>query len=483
MKRTTVIISILVLALAAAATPWVIGWRTEQLVRARVAQVEADPTAKIRLQIDRYERGWRGANARINVVDRAGTPLITLPAAIRHWPFASGGPADWVAVPELGTPVRDALGPWAEKLPDLTTRTQLSWDGNVLTRIESPAFKRRVPEVAGGFLEIAAISGTVDWRRDGRLTYELALPVFRVEQRAISRAADAPDAAEFKEAVIKGDGSLGTIERRWNQKGSLTAASVSVIEAGKTILSATAPLISYASVDEGEHVGMQFSVAASAISAKHALQSFSEATIELALDARHIAKEPLGRLLDAAAMATTPSGVGTPTPGMPGRAATSEPPSSELFDAVLRASPAADLRFMLKAREGRVEIKLALAFDGQGYDPKISSSSSWLQRLDAELNARASTALVMSGARAGASMAAGMMRPGGPAGNLSAPPDVPSPDDAIARQQLAEAAAQGWIRIEGDEVAATLVWRKGGLTINGKDMSALRDLAQGMIAR
>ena len=71
-------------------------------MRARVAQVDADKTATIRLRIDSYERGWRGANARISVVDRAGAPLMTLPAVIRHWPFARGGPADWVAVPELG---------------------------------------------------------------------------------------------------------------------------------------------------------------------------------------------------------------------------------------------------------------------------------------------------------------------------------------------------------------------------------------------
>ena len=397
MKRTTVIISILVLAAAVVATPWVIGWRTEQLVRARVAQVEADKTSKIRLQIDRYERGWRGSVARISVTDRGGTPLITLPAAIRHWPFASGGPADWVATPELGATLRDTLGPWAEKLPDLTTRTQLSWRGNVLTQVESLAFKRRVPEVAGGSLEIAAISGTVDWRRDGALTYEFALPVFRIEQQAIGRA-DGPDIAEFKDAVIKGEGSLGTTERRWDQKGSLAAASVSVTQGGKAIVSATTPSIGYASVDEGQYVGMQFTAGASAISAKNALQNFSEATIELALDARHIAKEPLGRLLDAAAVATTPPVVGKPTPANPGRAAAPESFSLEMIDDVLRGSPTADVRFMLKSREGRIEIKLALAFDGQGYDPKVSSGA-WSQRIDAELNARASTALVMSGAR------------------------------------------------------------------------------------
>jgi hypothetical protein len=411
------------------------------------------------------------------VIGRYGTPLISLPAAIRHWPFASGGPADWVAVPELGTTVRDALGPWAEKLPDLVTSTQLSWNGNVLTRIESPAFKRRVPEVAGGSLEIAAIAGTVDWRRDGGLTYELALPVFRIEQQAIGRS-DGPNVAEFKEAVIKGDGSLGTTERRWNQKGSLTAASVLVAEAGKTILSATTPVIGYASVDEGQYVGMQFTAAASSISARHTLQNFSDATIELTLDARHIAKDPLGRLLDAAAVATTPPMAGTTA----GAAPASEPPASDLVDDVLRGSPAADVRLMLKAREGRVEVKLALAFDGQGYDPKVSRGS-WLQRLEGELNARASTSLVIIGARAGASMAAGMTRPGGDA-SANPRPDVPSPDsDAIVRQQLAVAAAQGWIRIEGDEVATTMSWRKGNLAVNGKEVNELRDLAQGMMGR
>ena len=51
-------------------------------------------------------------------------------------------------------------------------------------------------------------------------------------------------------------------------------------------------------------------------------------------------------------------------------------------------------------------------------------------------------------------------------------PDVPSPDsDAIVRRQLQDAAAQGWIRIEGDEVATTVRWRNGNLTINDQDMN------------
>ena len=76
-----------------------------------------------------------------------------------------------------------------------------------------------------------------------------------------------------------------------------------------------------------------------------------------------------------------------------------------------------------------------------------------------------------------------MMRPGGTAGK-NTPPDVPSPEaDAIARQQLAAAATAGWIRIEGDEVTTTVLWRKGNVTINGQDMNALRDLARGLTGR
>lgn len=67
-KRT--IIVLVVLAIVAAAAPWAIGWRTEQLVRARVAQVDVDKAASIRLRIDSYQRGWRGSKAQISVIDR-----------------------------------------------------------------------------------------------------------------------------------------------------------------------------------------------------------------------------------------------------------------------------------------------------------------------------------------------------------------------------------------------------------------------------
>jgi hypothetical protein len=55
--------------------------------------------------------------------------------------------------------------------------------------------------------------------------------------------------------------------------------------------------------------------------------------------------------------------------------------------------------------------------------------------------------------------------------------------DALVRQQIEDAAAQGWIRIEGDAIATTVVWRGGRLTVNGKDMDALRALALGLTGR
>ena len=478
MKRTTLVIVTVAAAAVAVASPWLIGWRAEQLVRARVAAVDADRDARIRLRIESYERGWRGANARIAVVGRDGETLATLPAEIRHWPFASGGPADWVATPELSPKVRDALGPWGAKLPDLTTRTRLSWRGDALTRIESPAFKRRVPEVAGGTIEIAAIAGTIDWRREGALTYDIALPVFRVERQPIGRR-DAPDVVEFREAVLKGDGSLGTVERRWSHSGSLAAASVALIENGAPVLTATRPVSSYESRDEGEHVGIRFTFAAASVTAIHARQHLSDAALEFSFEARHLAKDPLGRLLDEAAKAAD-TAASDSAAARPRRAAP-KLPSAEIFDDLLRGSPAGDIRLAVKAREGRVEFRLALAFDGQGFDPQ--SQSGVLDRLDAEINARASMALVVSGTRAGADAAAGMVSPGSP-GTPYALPDVPPADpDAVARQRLERAAAQGWIRIEGDEVAATVIWRDGRLTVNGQDMNELRDLARGFTAR
>jgi hypothetical protein len=64
--------------------------------------------------------------------------------------------------------------------------------------------------------------------------------------------------------------------------------------------------------------------------------------------------------------------------------------------------------------------------------------------------------------------------------------DIPMPtvdQDAVVRQQLQAAAAQGWIRMNGDEVATTVVWRGRRLIVNGRDMDALRDLALGLAGR
>lgn len=482
MKRV-IGVGVVVIAIAIAATPWLIGWQAERLVRARVAQLDVDKSASIRLRIDAWDRGWKGATARISVIERDGTPWLTLPATIRHWPFSGGGAADWVAVPELGKSAREALGPWGEKLPQLTTRTSISWRGDVSTSIESPAYKRRVPEVAGGTLEIAAIAGTVNWQRDGTLIYDIALPVLRVERLPFGRTG-APDVAEFRDAVLQGDGSLGTVERRWNQKGSVAAASMLVTEGNVTTISAKSPTITYATRDEGEHVGVAFAFAASEFNTRQAMPDVSNATVEFTFDARHVPKEPLGRIFDAAAAAArrTDSTATRKEPGVPATAAL---PPADLVNDILRGSPAADLRYKMTAREGRIEIKLLLAFDGNGLDAN-SGIGSWISRTELELDAVAGMPLVINGARAGAKAAADMMQQPRRAGAGVALPDMPMPavdQDAVVRQQLQAAAAQGWIRLEGDEVAATVVWRGGRLTVNGRDMDALRDLALGLTGR
>ncbi|MEP7328791.1 MAG: DUF945 family protein [Betaproteobacteria bacterium] len=479
MSRSTIIVGIVGTGVAIAATPMLIGWQAERLVRARVAQVSADKSAAIRLRIDSYDRGWRGANARISVIDRKGAPLLTLPATIRHWPFTGGGPAEWVATPELGNRLREALGPWGEKLPDLTTSTQLSWNGDLYTRIESSPFKRRVPEVAGGTFEIAAIAGTVDWRRDGTLKYEINLPVLRIERLAFGRTG-APDMAEFKGARLAGEGALGVAERQWNQKGSLTAASMAIADNGISTLTATMPAFTFATRDEGAFVGMQYNMSASTITANNAVQNFTNGVTELYFDARHLAKEPLNRMLDAAAKSADRS-VAEPPPQ--GKELDADQSVMDMLQDLLRGSPTADMRYTLKGQEGRIEFKLAVAFDGQDFDPN-GGLDAWLRRLTAELNARATTALVIKGTRAGTEAAAGMMgaprRHGG--GGEPAPPP-PQDTDAVVQQQLRAAEAQGWVRIEGNEVATTVEWKVGHLTINGKDMDVLRDLARGITGR
>jgi uncharacterized protein YdgA (DUF945 family) len=471
MKRA--LVAVVLLAVVVAAAPWAVGWRTEQLVRARVAQVDNDKAAKLRILVDAYQRGWRDSNAKFSVTDAQGAQVVTLTATIRHWPFASGGPADWTAVPELGPAVRETLGPWGEKLPDLTTYTQLSWGGDVHTRIESPPFKRRIPEVARGSLEFAAIAGDVDWKRDGALRYELALPVFRVE-RAGAVGASTTDVIEFKDALLKGEGFLGTAERRWSQKGSLAAASFTATEAGATVLAATKPTLSYASRDEGEYVAMQFAFAMASVSARSTVQNLSDAGIEFSFDAKHLAKEPLGRLLDARAEAAARQA----TPGVPS--------SSDFGDTayeLLRGSPAADARVLLQSREGRAELKLAATFDGLGLESKAGFDD-LLRRLQAERDARASISLVIVATRKGTDAVQGMLRPPAKPGGALALPDAPSVDpDAAARQQLNEFATQGLVRFEGDEVVTTVKWSSGQLTVNGHDMNALRDLARVMGGR
>lgn len=159
------------------------------------------------------------------------------------------------------------------------------------------------------------------------------------------------------------------------------------------------------------------------------------------------------------------------------------PPAMDIVHDLLRGSPTVDLRYALEARAGRLEIKVAAAFDGQDYAPdKVIDA--WLRRISAELNARATTSLVVKDTQAVTRAATGTQGTPRTAESPVAPTMSPPADpETIVQQQLRAAEAQGWIRIEGDEIAAGMVWRDRHLTINGKDMDALLDLAQGFTGR
>ena len=93
MKKLLVVAVLLLVA--AAATPWAIGWRTEQLVRERVAQVDADKAAQVRLRIDSYSRGWRSSDAQISVVDREGQVVFLYGRTGRYLEPAGGHAGAW----------------------------------------------------------------------------------------------------------------------------------------------------------------------------------------------------------------------------------------------------------------------------------------------------------------------------------------------------------------------------------------------------
>ena len=153
----------------------------------------------------------------------------------------------------------------------------------------------------------------------------LSLPLLRIERRAIGRA-EGLGAVEWKGVTVKGDGSLGAVERRWNQNASLAAASVLATEDGTPSLQRDDAEVSLASTDQGLSVTVQAAFAAMAINAKYGQQNLSDAAVEFKLDVRQLAKEPFGRLLDASA--NNASGPALPEGG--------------IIDDLLRGSPAAD---------------------------------------------------------------------------------------------------------------------------------------------
>ena len=186
------------------------------------------------------------------------------------------------------------------------------------------------------------MAGTIDWRRDGALTLRARIAACfasstrrndggeRAGRRRVQgRGAQRRRLAGHRRATLSPEGiacpPLRSRSPRRARRSSPRRLRVSPMraatKANTLTCSSRSPLAS--------------------VSARHALQDLSDAAIEFAFEAGHLAKEPLGRLLDARADAARVGAGSTP-----GRATASRSKLSRTWSTtLLRGSPAADLRF------------------------------------------------------------------------------------------------------------------------------------------
>lgn len=216
---------VIIIAILAAATPYVVGWRVESLFKHHVARVSDRTGYPVR--IVRYDRGWLHSRA-VTRVSLQDDVTLTMKHRITHGPYGVSGWADIESTPVLQG--QSALVHYFGDKPALTVDTLFGFGGDVYLHATSPAFRKKARGARGGTLVWGG--ARINAHYDGkRIHYKAGMPKLVVKsdhgELSVSGAKLRGEGSLFPPAG-SGDGGID-----WASKSKARVQKIFVYAPGK----------------------------------------------------------------------------------------------------------------------------------------------------------------------------------------------------------------------------------------------------------
>ena len=443
---------LLIVAGAAGALPWYLGWQTEAGFKAGFEHAARDVSSPLSLSLVRYERGWLDSSAVHRVTLKADPEVyFDVHHAIRHLPDPASGLVVVQSTPRWPDKVQSAADYYFGGKPALSVHTVVRFDRSVSMTLESPAFSKPMLAVPGVTLTWGGASGEMSWESPARVALALNLPRVEINGSGVK--------AVFAAIQLDGDWNVAGNQAEWSGQTTLGVGELTFASpfGGGSLKGVQSTLIQR---NQGETVlmGCLLKVREGAATEPGSQpQGFQHAVLDIELD--RLDKKTLAKYFDDVA------GAQQAQVSQEAHARIALQLALGMMTEMLKSSPEMRVKQLgMQTANGSVAGSAVLSFEGRGM-PAGASQAELLSRVkftgSAELSSTLLQAWVAKQVRTQAAFA--LSQRGAPVEEAQ----VRTLTEQMVQQQLASLAASGLIKVEGDKFVVRAEFAEGKLSING----------------
>lgn len=450
--KIALLVLLVIVAGAAAAFPWYLGWRTEQRFIAGLDHSALANNSPLAVSLVRYERGWLHSTA-VHRVSLKADPEVHFDVqhAIRHVPDPEKG---WIVVhstPRWPQKVQAAADYYFGSKPAISVHTVVRFDRSTSMTLESPAFSKPMLTEPDVNLNWGGASGEVSLEGPARVALALKLPRVEVDGSGVK--------AVFAAVEVEGDWNTAGNQAEWSGQTRLGIGELSFAspKGGGSLKGLESTMVQR---NQGKTILVGYSLkvreGAATEPGAHA-QGFQDAVLEIELD--RLDKKTLAKYFDDVAGAQQAQ----VSPEAHNRLAAQL--ALGMMAELLKASPELRVRKLgMQTNNGALAGSAVLSFNGSGL-PEGASQAELVSRVkftgSAELSSTLLQAWVAKQARTQAASALSQQ------GAAVEEAQVHALTQQLVQQQLAGLEASGLVKVEGDKFVIRAEFVDGRLSING----------------
>jgi uncharacterized protein YdgA (DUF945 family) len=441
-----------VLALAAAAVPWYIGWETERHFIASLGDPALKRNSPLAMALKSYERGWLHSRAVHRVSLRADPEVyFDVEHDIRQVPDPNAG---WVIVqstPRWPEKVQAAADYYFNRKAAVSVRTVVGFDRNVSMTFESPAFSKPMLAEPRVNLDWGGASGRISVTDRTRVNVALDAPHVNLSGGGVS--------VKFAGVAMHGDWNVAGNQADWSGETRVAIREVgfSSLSGGGTLKGLESSVVQR---DQGATVMVGYSLKVKegiAQDAEREQQGFTNAVLDLELD--RLDKKALAKYFDDLSNAEHAQMSEDDYDQLVARLALN------MLTDLLKGSPEMRVkRFGVQTANGDVSASAAIAFNGKDF-AQGAAPFELLGRVKFTGAAQLSTRLLHGwmAQQARAQAVDALALPGAPADEAQ----MRMLCERIAQEQLAALEASGLLKAEGDKFVVRAELTDGRFSVNG----------------